>query len=487
MAALAEGAMVVDPEVDLSDTDGVAEIWNTADVGEQVGVYPRLHPGHVDRVVASAGRAFPSWSALGPFERLAAVREAGNAVGPGDGLAELLVREQGKTVAEATGEFGYYGMAVTFAEDELALLAEPEVLGDNGAGRAWVYRRPFGVVGIITPWNRPFSLSVTGVVPALLAGNTVVLAVAPTAPLATLKAFATVAAGLPPGVLSVVTGPGDVVAQRLVDHPQVRKISFTGSVATGQEVTRRSAVNLKSLTLELGGNDAAIVLDDTPATPALYRRLVEGTFMSSGQVCMAIKRLYVPRARLEPIVDELAALLDQMVVGDGLDPDTTLGPVHMASQRARLEDLITDARERGGAVRQFGDLRGDPERGFFVRPTLVTGLEQDAPLVQEEQFGPVLPVIGYDTVDEAVSAANASEFGLSSSVWSADEDRAREVAVRLEAGATFINSHGVFSVDRRAPFGGMKQSGTGRMSGRWALESFCELHTVSIRNSATFD
>src|SRR6185437_2056994 len=297
------------------------------------------------------------------------------------------------------------------------------------------------------------------------------------APLATLRAFATIAAALPPGVLSVVTGPGDVVAQRLVDHPDVRKISFTGSVATGQEVTRRSAVNLKNLTLELGGNDAAIVLDDTPAGPALYQRLVDGTFMSSGQVCMAIKRLYLPRARLEPIVDELAARLDQMVVGDGLDPATTLGPVHLASQRDRVVGLVEDARSRGATVRELGDLRADPARGFFVRPTLVTGLDHDAPLIQEEQFGPVLPVIAYDSVDEAVAMANDSEFGLSSSVWSADEDRAHQVAVRLEAGATFINSHGVFSVDRRAPFGGMKQSGTGRMSGRWALDSFCELHT----------
>lgn len=487
MAAPVQGAMVVEGDVDLGDARDVVEVHNPASTGECVGTYPLLGPDHVDRVVASAARAFPAWSALGPDERLEQVRRAGTAIGPVDELASLLVREQGKTLAEATGEFGYFGMAVTFAEDELSILREPEELGDNGVGRAWVHRRPFGVVGIITPWNRPFSLSVTGVVPALLAGNTVVLAVAPTAPLATMAAFAAVAGSLPPGVLSVVTGPGDVVAQRLVDHPQVRKVSFTGSVATGRQVMRRASTNLKSLTLELGGNDAAIVLDDTPLVPALFTRLVEGTFMSAGQVCMAIKRLYVPHTRRDAVVEGLSALLDEYVVGNGLDPATTLGPVHTAAQRQRVEELVGDAQQRGGTVHQLGELRADPEQGHFLRPTLVTDIDNGAPLTRQEQFGPVLPVLGYGSVDEAVAMANDSEFGLASSVWSSDEGRARAVAERLEAGATFVNSHGVLSVDRRAPFGGVKQSGLGRMSGRWALDSFCELHTVSIRNSATFD
>ena len=303
--APAEGNMVVAPGVDLGDVTGEVSLFNPARTDELVGVYPLLGPEHVDRVVASAKAAWPSWSKRSPSERLEMVNAAGAAIGAVDELATLMVREQGKTLSEATGEFSYFGYAVQFAQDELGLLEQPEDFGDNGMGRAWVYRRPFGVVGIITPWNRPFTLAVTGMVPALLAGNTVVLAVAPTAPLAAMGAFKSVAEHLPEGVLSVVTGPGDVVAQRLVDHPDVPKISFTGSVRTGQLVMRRAAENLKSLTLELGGNDAAIVLDDVPSGSALMERLVDGTFMSTGQVCMAVKRLYVPRARVGDFVEGL--------------------------------------------------------------------------------------------------------------------------------------------------------------------------------------
>ena len=474
--------MVIASDVDLSDVSGRVSLFNPARTDELVGVYPLLGPEHVDRVVASAKAAWPSWSKLSPTERLEMVQKAGAAIGAVGELATLMVREQGKTLAEATGEFSYFGYAVQFAQDELGILEEPEEFGDNGMGRALVYRRPYGVVGIITPWNRPFTLAVTGMVPALLAGNTVVLAVAPTAPLAAMEAFKTVAEHLPDGVLSVVTGPGDVVAQRLVDHPDVPKISFTGSVRTGQLVMRRAAENLKSLTLELGGNDAAIVLDDVPPGSALMERLVDGTFMSTGQVCMAVKRLYVPSPLVQNFVDGLGSILQDYVIGNGLDPATTLGPVHTLAQRDRVQSLVDEARRRGGTVQELGDLREDPERGYFLRPTLVTGLTNEAPLVQEEQFGPVLPIIGYDTVEDAVAMANDSPYGLASSVWSVDEERARSVAQRLEAGATFLNSHGVMSVDRRAPFGGVKHSGLGRMSGRWAIESFCELHTISVRN-----
>ena len=386
-------------------------------------------------------------------------------------LAPILTREQGKPLANAQAELK--GAAKWF--QYTATLDIPvEVALDNDRVRVEVRRRPHGVVAAITPWNYPVSLAVWKIAPALLAGNTVVLKPSPFTPLATLKLGEILRAVVPPGVVNVVSGSDDLGAW-MTTHPAVRKISFTGSVATGKLVAAAAAPDLKRVTLELGGNDPALVLPDVDPA-AVAKKLFWGAFENCGQVCSAIKRVYVHADQYAALLDHLGAVATKARVGDGFDDASQIGPINNAPQLERVTQLVDDARRNGARIVSGGGRLGD--RGYFYAPTIVGDVSDGTRLVDEEQFGPALPVIPYTDLDDAVARANATHFGLSGSVWSSDVARATDVARELECGTVWVNQH--LNVLPHAPFGGAKWSGIGVENGPWGLLGFTELQTVNV-------
>jgi acyl-CoA reductase-like NAD-dependent aldehyde dehydrogenase len=319
--------------------------------------------------------------------------------------------------------------------------------------------------------------------PALLAGNAVVVKAPPTCPATVLLVAAAMAEVLPPGILSVVNGPDAALGAALVGHPHVDMVSFTGGVGTGQAVMAAAARTTRPVVLELGGNDAAIVAPDVTVDAALANRLVDAAFVTSGQVCMAVKRLYVHRDQLERTVDALAERLASELVGDGLAEGVTMGPVHTAAAKERVEALVAEAEDGGAAVIRPGRLRDEDAAtgGYFVSPTLVITPNPGAGIVREEQFAPVLPIIPYDDMDDAVAAANDTSFGLCASIWSNDDALAADVAGRLMAGTVFVNAHGLSAVDMYAPMGGWKQSGFGVELGTEGMQAFARQRVLVRR------
>lgn len=456
------------------------EIRNPANLDEVVGAIPRITPADIDKLVLAADAAKGDWTRRTPQERFdlitAALAEADTA-----GLDVLLTRENGKVLSDSTREVQYLSYPVSFLAPLIPWLTDGDDLGDNGRHHTKVYRQPFGVVGVIIPWNAPIGQSIITLAPALLAGNAVVALLPATCPLAILQVFGALARALPKGVLTLLASPDPAVPKALIEHPWVRNVHFTGSTTIGTVVAREGSGTITSLTLELGGNDAAVALDDAFQGESVYAKWVAAAFGFCGQACVALKRLYVPRSRVEQTLEGLAQILDATVVGNGLDPATTLGPVHNARGRDRVRRLIEEARAAGGTVHEFGMMNADPDKGYFLRPAVVTGLGNDASLVREEQFGPVLPIIAYDSVEEAIALANDSEYGLGGSVWSADVDRAAKLALELETGMVWINAHSGAGIDGRAPWGGFKSSGVGRGgSNRAGLEGFTEPKIVTI-------
>jgi phenylacetaldehyde dehydrogenase len=341
-----------------------------------------------------------------------------------------------------------------------------EVLVDDGQSRAELHYRPIGVVGAITPWNWPMIIACWQIAPALRMGNTVVQKASEYTTLTGLAIAAVLNEALPPGVLTAVTGAGDV-GDALVRDPRVGKVMFTGSVKTGMKVIEASAGNMPRLTLELGGNDAAIVLPDVDPQ-AIAEGLFWGAFINNGQTCAAMKRLYVPDAIYDEVVDALAALAAKIPMGVGLDEGNVLGPLQNQMQWNVVNRLVEDAKVRGARV----VMGGDPDAaapGYFYPKTLVADIDNAAPLVQEEQFGPALPIIRYTDLEQAVEWANGVDVGLGASVWSADRDTALAIAARLQAGTVWINSQG--GIDPRVPFGGAKRSGYGPGVRRRGTES----------------
>ena len=421
---------------------------------------PDQRPDELDAVVRRAQQAWRGWRA-DPAARRTALLAAADAVLAAEAeLAPLLTREQGKPLAESSAEVARTAARLRYFAD---LDQGPQPISDGRPVRSELRWRSLGPVAAIVPWNFPLQLASAKFAPALAAGNTMVLKPSPYTPLATRLLGEVLAAALPEGVLTVVTGH-EPLGARLAAHPGIRHVTFTGSVPTGRAVAAGAAASLARVTLELGGNDAAVLLDDVEPEQ-IADRLFWAAFRNCGQVCMAVKRVYAPARRYAEVVEALAQRARTAVVGAGLDPGTQLGPLNNAAQLARVERLTARALADGARAATGGHRLEGP--GYFFAPTILADVPPDSPVVTEEQFGPVLPVLPYRSLDEAVEAANDTGFGLGGSVWGTDLDRAEAVADRLECGTAWINHHAELSLAQ--PFAGIKESGVGVAGGPWGL------------------
>ncbi|MEU6478019.1 aldehyde dehydrogenase family protein [Streptomyces sp. NPDC047017] len=428
--------------------------------GEAFDEAPDQQPDELDSVVERARRAWHGWRA-DPAARATALRAAADAVeAAATDLAPLLTREQGKPLTESYAEVARTAARLRYFAE---LVAQPQPISDGRPVRSEVRWRPLGPVAAIVPWNFPLQLASAKFAPALAAGNTMVLKPSPFTPLATRLLASALATALPEDVLTVVTGR-EPLGARLASHPGIRHVTFTGSIATGRAVAEGAAASLARVTLELGGNDAAVLLEDVDVEQ-IADRLFWAAFRNCGQVCMAVKRVYAPDRLCAEVVEALAHRAKSVVVGAGLDPASQLGPVNNAHQLARIERCADQALADGARAAAGGHRLDRP--GYFFAPTVLADTPPDSPVVTEEQFGPVLPVLPYRTLDDAVEAANGTGFGLGGSVWGTDLDRAEAVAGRLECGTAWINHHAELSLAQ--PFAGTKDSGVGVAGGPWGF------------------
>ncbi|MEU2874996.1 aldehyde dehydrogenase family protein [Streptomyces sp. NPDC007070] len=440
--------------------------------GDVFAYAPACTPQELDTAVAAAALAAPGWAASDEDERRARLRACGAALaGCLDEVAGLLSREQGKPLRNAQAEVQ---LSADWFGHTAELTLAPEVLEDTDTSCIGLERVPHGVVAAIAPSNFPLILSVCKIAPALLAGNTVVLKPSPQTPLSTLRMGEALRDHLPPGVLNVVSGDHDLGAG-LTSHPAIGMISFTGSVATGRAIARGAAERFLPVVLELGGNDPAIVLPGADVD-ALAPRLFQAALANSGQFCAAVKRVYVHRDQTARLAELLADLAGCAVVGAGADPASEFGPLVSREQLGRVAALVDDAVARGARVLSGGKPLGGP--GHFYPPTVVVDLPEGTELELEEQFGPVIPVIAYDDVDEAVGRANSTQYGLGASLWG-DEDLADELAGRLDAGTVWIDTHG--DLRHNVPFSGTGSSGRGAEYGYWGL---LEYTRIKVRHRA---
>ncbi|PSS45370.1 aldehyde dehydrogenase [Arthrobacter woluwensis] len=432
--------------------DGRREIRDVA-TGEVIGRAPVEDVEDLEAAISRATAAQPAWDALGHEERSRLLHAAADAVeAHGEALARLLSREQGKPLDGPNARFEV-GACSAWLRAAADTVLEPQVLVDDESGRAELHYRALGLVAAIGPWNWPLMIAVWQFAPALRMGNAVIVKPSEYTPLSVLALVHVVNSVLPAGVLEVISGDREVSAA-LAEHPAISKVMFTGSTKTGSSIIRSSADTIKRLTLELGGNDAGIVLDDVDPA-AIAEDLFWGAFINTGQTCAALKRLYVHSSVHDAVVRELAAVAARTPMGPGLEEGNLLGPVQNEAQ-FRIVERLVDSAKASGATLATG---GTPLGGTFFPITIVTDIADDADLVQEEQFGPALPVIRFDDVEDAVAMANAASVGLGASVWSSDRDRALALASRLQAGTVWVNSHG--GLHPMVPFGGVKQSGYG--------------------------
>ena len=450
--------------------------------GENVGEVPRGTVADVDAAVNAAAAAFPGWAATSGTKRARLMHEAARKMHEVvDEVAELLAREQGKPLAHAKLEAGrvaenleyFAGLADKIRGDYIPL--------DDPAKFGITIRRPVGVVAAITPWNFPLTLMANKLCPALAAGCTVVLKPASTTPLATQRAIEAIAsAGFPPGVINIVHGPGGEIGDALVGHPKVNKVAFTGQTETGKRIMQLAAQNVTRVTLELGGSDPMIVADDADVRRATAAAAI-GRFFNAGQACLAVKRIYL----FEKIAEEFMAKLadraqKEWKIGDQFAADTKMGPLHTEHQRAEVEAQVADAVKRGARVLAGGKRPEGSEfgKGWFYPATVLADVPEDSRMAKEEVFGPAVPIFIVKDLDEAIARANATVYGLGSSIFTRDMAKARRAAEQLDAGYTWVNDIQV-AYDQ-LPFGGVKQSGFGKEHGIEALEGYVEKKSVVL-------
>jgi acyl-CoA reductase-like NAD-dependent aldehyde dehydrogenase len=456
--------------------------------GVVVGYAASATTQDVSDAVAAAKSAYPAWSALTPQQRaekmLAAL--AGIAENRDDDAA-ILSQENGKVRFESWIDSLVlelrWKLALHHADEVNASKVLPPILGAIPVETTVAYQ-PLGVVTIIVPFNWPVAILGAAMPHALLAGNTVIVKPPLTAPLATARIVQRMAALLPPGVLNVVTGP-DANMSALIRNTDVAKVCFTGSVGGGKKMMEMASASLTRVTLELGGNDAAVFLQDAIIDDVHMDRLFAAIFDTTGQICMNAKRLFVHKSRVDEVVQALCARLEKVKLGYGLDKGTTMGPLHSPAQKVFVDTLIKEAKDSGAKVLEFGELPGgDLKGGNFVRPAIVLNPDLKLRVVTEEQFGPVIPVIPFETEAEAIRMANDNWAGLSGSVWTADPKAANRVGAQLVCGYVWVNDHGATRLDLRAPFGGMKSSGIGREQGIEGVRAFQDTRSIAHIDAA---
>jgi len=460
---------------ELVDGEEALEVINPA-TGAVFARCPAAGKAQLDHAVTAARRASPAWGCTSFEARAAAITQMAAALrNHQDTLAELLTREQGKPIGQSRDEIG---RAASQSEGMANIRIPVERLLEDAERRIELHYRPLGVVGIITPWNAPINLAAGPLVSALYTGNAVVLKPSPYTPLCTLKLGEILRDLFPAGVVNIVAG-GDELGQWMTEHPGIDKISFTGSVATGKKVMASAAGTLKRVTLELGGNDPAIVLDDVDPK-VVAPKLFFASFVNSGQVCMAIKRIYAHERIYAALCDALAEEARKARIGDGLDPQTQYGPIQNKMQYERVLGILADTKRSGARIIAGGELPSRP--GYFFPPTIVADIDEHSRLVREEQFGPIVPVLKFRDVDDAVRRANDTRYGLAGSVWSHDPERAAAIAARLEVGTAWVNQHRATSAT--VPFGGAKESGIGRQYSVLGLKENMEPQVLSVLKQA---
>lgn len=449
---------------------GSFDVVNPA-TGEVFARCPRADSELLDEAVAAAKRAYPAWSRTPAEQRAALVGKLADALeARSEEFARLLTREQGKPLPQAQYELmASVGTLRTFA----GMKIEPVTLRDDERGTVVEHRRPLGVVAAITPWNFPVILMMNKVGPALVAGNTMVIKPAPTTPLTSLLFGEICRELLPAGVINIICDENDLGGQ-LTAHPDIAKVAFTGSTATGRKVMQSAADGIKRVTLELGGNDAAIVLDDVDVADAAAK-VFHGAMLNAGQICVAIKRAYVPTSIYDQFCEELARMAEEMVVDDGAQQGAEIGPVQNRAQFEKVKEFLADAAANGKVI-AGGSALDRP--GYFIAPTIVRDIDRNARIVREEQFGPVLPVLAYDDVDALIDEVNDSPYGLAGTVWSKDRARATEIAMQIDSGTVWVNQH--MAIDPEIPFRGAKQSGLGGELGQAGLHEYTQAHIVNI-------
>ena len=441
--------------------------------GAPVAEAPNATAEHLDRAVEAAQAAFRDLSARPEEERRRLCEAmAAKLEEHAEELAQLLTREQGKPL-NGLGSRWELGAAVAWAKHTCTLSLPVRTIQNDNRGTVELHRKPLGVVGSITPWNFPVLIAVWHVVPAVLTGNTVVIKPSPYTPLTTLRFVELMNEVLPAGVLNSLSGDDRAVnlGALMSAHPGIRKIVFTGSSETGRKVAASAAGTMKRLTLEMGGNDAGIVLPDADPK-AIAEGVFWGAFINNGQTCAAIKRLYVHEDVYDAVCEELVNYARGVSVGDGTEEGTALGPMQNRMQFDKVSRLVADAKARGRVL-----IGGEPGEGLFFPPTIIADLEDGVALVDEEQFGPALPIIRYRDIDEAIARANDSPWGLGGSIWSKDIQKARGLALRLETGSAWVNKHVAIQPD--APFGGVKGSGLGTEFGEEGLQEYTDIQVLS--------